>query len=124
MYSFLLNRTTSVGTCSTVARFGAIAGLLIEILGDYWKPAPNFVMGIIAIIAGCLGVFLPETTGLGLPETMEQAISLSSKPSPGLLSCNIPKSIKELSIRDMLEKMQKLKKTENDKSDTKVTQSV
>ena len=119
-----MNRTTSVGTCSTVARFGAIAGLLIEILGDYWKPAPNFVMGIIAIIAGCLGVFLPETTGLGLPETMEQAISLSNKPSPGLLSCNIPKSIKELSVRDMLEKLQKLKKTENDKSDTKVTQSV
>ena len=81
-------------------------------------------MGVIAIIAGCLGVFLPETAGLGLPETMEQAISLSNKPSPGLLSCNIPKSIKELSIRDMLEKMQKLKKTENDKSDTKVTQSV
>ena len=81
-------------------------------------------MGVIAIFAGCLGVFLPETTGLGLPETMEQAINLSSKPSPGLLSCNIPKGIKELSIRDMLQKLQKLKKTEVDKSDTKVTQAV
>lgn len=94
-------RTTSVGTCSTIARFGAIAALLIEILGDYWKPAPNVFMGVIAILAGGIGIFLPETAGLGLPETMEQAINLSKKPVRGLFSCVFPKNLKELLCGDI-----------------------
>ena len=95
-YYFLILRTTAVGTCSTIARFGAIGGLLIEILGDYWKPAPNVFMGITTIIAGSLAIFLPETAGIGLPETMEQAIALSKRPARGLFSCIYPKSFKEL----------------------------
>ena len=93
---FFIFRTTSVGTCSTIARFGAIGGLLIEILGDYWKPAPNVFMGIITILAGSLAIFLPETAGLSLPETMEQAVALSKRPARGLFSCIFPKSFREL----------------------------
>ena len=53
-------------------------------------------MGTIAILAGSIGIFLPETAGLGLPETMEQAISLSKRPARGLFSFDLPKSFKEL----------------------------
>ena len=53
-------------------------------------------MGTITIIAGGIGIFLPETAGLGLPETMEQAISLSKRPARGLFSFDLPKSFKEL----------------------------
>ena len=53
-------------------------------------------MGIITIIAGCVAIFLPETSGIGLPETMEQAIALSKRPARGLFSCIFPKSFKEL----------------------------
>ena len=43
----------------------------------------------------CL-LFLPETAGERLPETMDQAIALSNKPQRGLFSCIFPKSFKEL----------------------------
>ena len=105
-------RTTSIGICSLVCMLGSIAGLLIEILGDYWKPAPNLAMGIIAIMAGCLVLLLPETAGKGLPETMYQAISLSKKPAPRLVDCNISKTIKELSTTDMQQRLTETKKTD------------
>ena len=53
-------------------------------------------MGITTIIAGSLAIFLPETAGIGLPETMEQAITLSKRPARGLFSCIYPNSFKEL----------------------------
>ena len=53
-------------------------------------------MGIITILAGSLAIFLPETAGLSLPETMEQAVALSKRPARGLFSCVFPKSFREL----------------------------
>jgi OCT family organic cation transporter-like MFS transporter 4/5 len=43
-------RTTAVGNCSTLARFGAIFALLVDALADIWKPFPMVLMGGIAVI--------------------------------------------------------------------------
>ena len=39
----------------------------------FWLPAPVFIMGVVATVAGALAVFFPETLGQRLPETMEEA---------------------------------------------------
>ena len=67
-------RNQAVGTCSLVARIGGITSLLLDLLKVYWLPAPVFIMGVVATIAGFLAVFFPETLGRKLPETMDDAI--------------------------------------------------
>ena len=36
---------------------------------------------MIGILAGLLSILFPETTGLGLPETMHEALSIGKKPN-------------------------------------------
>jgi len=38
-----------------------------------WKPLPSLVFGVVCTISGLLYVFLPETLGQVLPDTIEQA---------------------------------------------------
>ena len=40
----------------------------------YWLPAPVFIMGVVATLAGVLAVFFPETLGEKLPETIDDAL--------------------------------------------------
>ena len=40
----------------------------------YWRPAPVFIMGVVATLAGVLAVFFPETLGEKLPETIDDAL--------------------------------------------------
>jgi hypothetical protein len=56
-----------------VARIGGIASFLLDLLKVYWPPAPFFIMGVVATIAGALAVFFPETLGGKLPETIDEA---------------------------------------------------
>ena len=67
-------RNQAVGTCSLVARIGGITSLLLDLLKVYWLPAPVFIMGVVATIAGAVAVFFPETLGQKLPDTMEDAL--------------------------------------------------
>ena len=53
-------------------------------------------MGITAVLAGVIGIFLPETVGLGLPETMDQAINLHQRCHRGIFTCVFPKTCQEL----------------------------
>ena len=39
-----------------------------------WLPAPVFIMGCIATLAGLLALTFPETLGHRLPETLEEAL--------------------------------------------------
>ena len=63
-----------MGTCSLVARIGGITSLLLDLLKVYWLPAPVFIMGVVATVAGALAIFFPETLGEKLPETIEEAV--------------------------------------------------
>lgn len=72
-------RGTAVGFCSTTARVGGIISLLLGGLRQIWAPFPMVIMGVVGTIAGFLALFLPETTGLVLPETMEEAITIRER---------------------------------------------
>ena len=89
-------RNTSIGACSTVARFGGIAANLIGLLAAYWGPAPMVVMGIVAVIAGTLALRLPETVGNKLPESMDEAINIGKDSKRGMCTCVCPTSFHEI----------------------------
>ena len=72
-------RATAVGFCSTIARVGGVLGLLMGGLRQVWPPFPMVIMGAIGLLAGILALLFPETTGLTLPETMEEALTIRER---------------------------------------------
>jgi len=82
-------RNQAVGACSLVARIGGVFALLLDNLKVFWLPAPVFIMGVVATVAGSLAVFFPETLGSRLPETMADALSIGEGcKKRGLCSCS------------------------------------
>ena len=48
-------------------------------LDKVWSGLPLLVLGVLALLAGILVfLFLPETKGKNLPETMEEAIDIEN----------------------------------------------
>ncbi|PIK53111.1 putative organic cation transporter protein, partial [Apostichopus japonicus] len=71
-------RSVGVGMCSTAARVGGILAPLILLLDDVWEPLPLLIFGFSAVIGGILVLYLPETRGKMLPETIEEGEVFSS----------------------------------------------
>ena len=71
-------RNSAVGLCSTVARIGALSAPAIADLDTVWPPLPFLIMGGAGVLVGCLSCLLPETRGIVLPETIEEAAALES----------------------------------------------
>eukprot|EP00397_Hematodinium_sp_SG-2012_P009158 GEMP01009233.1.p1 GENE.GEMP01009233.1~~GEMP01009233.1.p1 ORF type:complete len:607 (+),score=79.28 GEMP01009233.1:212-2032(+) len=88
-------RSKAVGTCSTIGRLGAIAAYLVNLLKLLWSPAPSMVFGIFTLIAGFLAFALPETAGLPLPETLDEAKSIEARSKMTGLQ-RLPRSFREL----------------------------
>ncbi|XP_035291161.1 solute carrier family 22 member 5-like [Anguilla anguilla] len=65
-------RNTAVGTCSTASRVGAAIAPYFVHLGTYNKNLPYILLGSLTIISAVSVLFLPESFGLPLPETIEQ----------------------------------------------------
>lgn len=61
-----------MGLCSMAARVAGILAPLILLLDEYWEPLPLLIFGSTCIVGGLLLLFLPETRGRQLPETMEE----------------------------------------------------
>lgn len=90
-------RNTAVGSCSCIARIGAILAIVLQLLSSYYLPAPMLIMGIVSLVAGILALFFPETVGSKLPETIEEAINIGeTNSSRKICTCICPKSIKEM----------------------------
>ena len=70
-----------------IGRVGGIISLLVLSLKTVWEPLPIFILGIIPTIAGILASKFPETTGEGVPETMEQALNVGKDSKFKLFSC-------------------------------------
>ena len=70
--------------------------ILIGLLSSFWQPAPMLIMGIMAVVAGTLAIFLPETVGNKLPETMDDAINIGKNTNRGICTCICPKSLDEV----------------------------
>ncbi|CAG7822389.1 unnamed protein product [Allacma fusca] len=64
-------RNAGMGASSMFARVGGILAAYIVELGDFWKPLPLLIFGGASIIGGGLALFIPETLGKRLPETLE-----------------------------------------------------
>jgi len=78
MYSTPL-RGQVFGLFNLAARSGTIASFLIDILNSICKGLPNIVMGAVALVAAFLALNFPETVGLSLPETCEDAVKLKDR---------------------------------------------
>ena len=85
-------RNTAIGSCSCIARFGAILSFFLRLLKDYvWKPAPILLMGTSSLVGGFLALCLPETIGNTLPETIEDCLHIGEKNSKrGTCTCKWP----------------------------------
>ncbi|WAR08263.1 ORCT-like protein [Mya arenaria] len=73
-----LVRNSGMGSSSMMARVGSmispyIADLGTFVDGDFGKALPLIIFGGLSVVAGLLSLFLPETNGQVLPETIEDA---------------------------------------------------
>ncbi|XP_064650338.1 organic cation transporter protein-like [Lineus longissimus] len=77
-------RNGIMGLCSVGGRVGSMVSPYIASLGDlivgiYGVVLPMTIFGVIALVAGVLAIFLPETMGEALPDTIEQALELGKR---------------------------------------------
>ncbi|XP_037322513.2 solute carrier family 22 member 4-like [Pungitius pungitius] len=71
LYPTLL-RNTAVGMCSTVGRLGNCIAPFLITLNVYLLHLPYIVIGTLAFVAATSVLFLPESFGKPLPETIHQ----------------------------------------------------
>jgi len=75
-------RSSAVGASSLCGRVGGIIAPQIAGLSSVWPPLPLIIMGSGALVGGVLVfMFLPETLGKRLPDTMQEALNLGNKSS-------------------------------------------
>ncbi|XP_062976772.1 organic cation/carnitine transporter 2-like [Elgaria multicarinata webbii] len=67
-------RNMGVGACSMASRFGSILSPYFVYLGAYDRFLPYILMGSLTVLAGILTLFLPETYGTPLPDTIEDML--------------------------------------------------
>ena len=72
-------RTVGIGVSSMCARVGAIVSPYIAALGATSMWIPMGVFGGSTVISGLLCLFLPETLGKELPNTIAEAIRLDAE---------------------------------------------
>jgi len=72
-------RSSGVGLCSMVGRVGSIVAPLIVDLAAYGLWVAPLIFGIFSILAMLGTIFLPETRGTPLPETLEDGETFGRK---------------------------------------------
>lgn len=74
-----LIRSGGVGTFSTFSRFGALLAPFVPLLKRISTVLPLLVFGAFAFVSGLLSILLPETLGIKLPDTIEEAENIGKK---------------------------------------------
>uniref|UniRef100_A0AAY4AAW8 Solute carrier family 22 member 6 n=1 Tax=Denticeps clupeoides TaxID=299321 RepID=A0AAY4AAW8_9TELE len=64
-------RQNGMGFVSMMARLGAMVAPLVLLLGEGVSWLPGLIYGGVPILSGFCAVFLPETLGTGLPDTVQ-----------------------------------------------------
>ncbi|XP_069946223.1 organic cation transporter protein-like [Cherax quadricarinatus] len=80
-------RSVGVGACSMCACIGGIIAPFIASLADIYKPFPLLIFGVLSLVSGCLTVFLPETAGCELPQTLQESEAFGSDQSIWYFRC-------------------------------------
>lgn len=77
------HRNIGIGVVSMSARLGTIAAPFVATdLGKLHPMMPMMMFGGLSLLAGLLTLTLPETRGLRLPQTLEEAESLGTAAYP------------------------------------------
>ncbi|KAJ1127169.1 hypothetical protein NDU88_005572 [Pleurodeles waltl] len=77
-------RNMGIGASSMASRLGGIISPYFVYLGAYDEFLPYILMGSLTVLMGILTLFLPETHGVPLPETIEQMLRVKGfKYKPG-----------------------------------------
>lgn len=63
---------------STFARLGALIAPFVPLLNYYHPAIPMLLFGLVSVIGGALILFLPETMGRKLPDSISEAINIST----------------------------------------------
>uniref|UniRef100_A0A3B4G4D6 Major facilitator superfamily (MFS) profile domain-containing protein n=1 Tax=Pundamilia nyererei TaxID=303518 RepID=A0A3B4G4D6_9CICH len=58
--------------CTTVSRVGSCIAPFLLKLSQYFKYLPYITLGTLAVVSAFATVFLPESFGRPLPQTIEQ----------------------------------------------------
>lgn len=72
-------RNIGVGTSSMVARIGSMVAPFVADLSTSYHWLPPVIFGVVPLIGAGLLVFLPETKGVQLPETLEDGEAFGKK---------------------------------------------
>ena len=76
-------RNIGIGLTSTCARVsGMMAPFIGPPLSAVWLPLPTVIFATLATVSGALTLFLPETLGQTLPETLEEAENFTGYTKP------------------------------------------
>uniref|UniRef100_A0A8C3S3T5 Major facilitator superfamily (MFS) profile domain-containing protein n=2 Tax=Chelydra serpentina TaxID=8475 RepID=A0A8C3S3T5_CHESE len=67
-------RNMGVGASSMASRLGSILSPYFVYLGAYDRFLPYILMGSLTVLTGILTLFLPESYGMPLPDTIEQML--------------------------------------------------
>ncbi|XP_040261066.1 solute carrier family 22 member 5-like [Bufo bufo] len=67
-------RNMGVGASSMASRLGSILSPYFVYLGAYDKHLPFVLMGSLTVLVGIFTLFLPETLGMPLPDTIEEML--------------------------------------------------
>ncbi|XP_030602679.1 solute carrier family 22 member 6 [Archocentrus centrarchus] len=79
-------RQNGMGWVSVMARVGAMVAPMVLLTGEYIPWLPGLIYGGVPILSGVAAIFLPETLGIPLPDTIQdvedRGSGKSSKMSP------------------------------------------
>lgn len=74
-----LIRSGGVGAFSTFSRCGALVAPFVPLLESIFTFLPLLLFGVVAFTAGLLASTLPETLGMKLPDSIEEAENVGKK---------------------------------------------
>nr|XP_054773727.1 organic cation transporter protein-like [Lytechinus pictus] len=82
-------RAVGLGMCSMTGRVANILSPMVLLTADYWVHAPLLIFGTCTVLSSLLCIFLPETRGKELPETVQDDENFGKLPS----SANLPYAV-------------------------------
>ena len=64
-------RAAGVGSASLVSKIGGTLSTTVAALADIHPAIPTIIFATMAIISGAITIFVPETMGRKMPETID-----------------------------------------------------